>query len=241
MAKASTPNGSSSTSMASSSSVQARTLAWPMRTWICLSKSCIIGIGSAAPPYTPEIETVPPRRTASMAVCRAASRSMPAFFIIGSAIASGSRPAIFCTTSPPGEPCASMPTASMTASAPRPSVSSRTTSPTLPTLLGVVEVERLGAERLDPCEPLRHAVDGDDAMAVADAHPGRHVSDRSGAEHEQRAAVGHVGVLQALPRRRQDVGEEEEPVVGVLVGTLTGRKSANGTRRYSAWPPGTWP
>ena len=49
------------------SSVQARTLAWPIRSWTCLSKSCSIGIGSAAPPYTPEIEIVPPRRTDSIA------------------------------------------------------------------------------------------------------------------------------------------------------------------------------
>ena len=90
--------------------------------------------------------------------------------------------------------------------------------------LGVVEVERLRAERLDAGEPLGHAVDGDDAVAGAHAHAGRHVTDRSGAEDEQRAAVGHVGVLQALPRGRQDVGEEEEPVVGVLVRHLDGQE-----------------
>ena len=59
---------------------------------------------------------MPPRRTASMAVYSAASRSMPAFFIIGSAIMSGSIPANFCTPWATGEPCASMPTASMTES-----------------------------------------------------------------------------------------------------------------------------
>ena len=32
------------------SSVQARTLAWPIRIWTCLSNICIIGSGSAAPP-----------------------------------------------------------------------------------------------------------------------------------------------------------------------------------------------
>ncbi len=50
------------------SSTQRLTLAWPIRSWICLSNIVSIGIGSLWPPYTPIRETVPPRRTASMAV-----------------------------------------------------------------------------------------------------------------------------------------------------------------------------
>lgn len=50
------------------SSLQRRTLAWPMRICTCLSNRVSMGIGSAMPPYTPESEMVPPRRTSSMAV-----------------------------------------------------------------------------------------------------------------------------------------------------------------------------
>ena len=50
------------------SGIQRFTLAWPIRSWICLSNNDIIGIGSAMPPYTPDSETVPPRRTVSIAV-----------------------------------------------------------------------------------------------------------------------------------------------------------------------------
>ena len=49
------------------SSAQRFTLACPIRSWICLSKSVIIGSGSAEPPYTPISEMVPPRRTPSIA------------------------------------------------------------------------------------------------------------------------------------------------------------------------------
>src|SRR3954447_23887808 len=43
------------------------TFAWPIRSWICLSNRVSIGIGSAIPPYTPLRDTVPPRRTMSIA------------------------------------------------------------------------------------------------------------------------------------------------------------------------------
>ena len=61
-----------------------------------------------------------------IAVCRAASRSMPAFSIAGRARASGRKPASLWAVAAADDPCASMPTASMVASAPRPSVRSRT-------------------------------------------------------------------------------------------------------------------
>ena len=50
------------------SSTQCLTLACPIRNWSCLSNIVSIGIGSLCPPYTPISETVPPRRTASIAV-----------------------------------------------------------------------------------------------------------------------------------------------------------------------------
>lgn len=68
VAKPSTPSGSSSVRYGTISSLQRRTLAWPMRSWICLSNMVSIGMGSAMPPYTPDSEMVPPRRTRSIAV-----------------------------------------------------------------------------------------------------------------------------------------------------------------------------
>jgi hypothetical protein len=59
--------GSPSSSRGKISGVQRLTFASPMRSWICLSKSVIIGSGSAMPPYTPLSEIVPPRRTMSIA------------------------------------------------------------------------------------------------------------------------------------------------------------------------------
>ena len=73
-------------------SVHALTFAWPMRIWICLSKSCSMFMGSAVPPYTPLMESVPPRRTVSMHWLRAVSRSTPPFSIAVWAAESGSRP-----------------------------------------------------------------------------------------------------------------------------------------------------
>ena len=49
------------------SATQRFTFGWPIRSCTCLSKSWSIGRGSAAPPYTPSSEIVPPRRTRSMA------------------------------------------------------------------------------------------------------------------------------------------------------------------------------
>ena len=74
------------------SSTQRLTLHWPIRSWICLSDSVSIGIGSAFPPYTPDSETVPLRRTMSIAEYSALSRSTPAFSCCRcAAITDGSR------------------------------------------------------------------------------------------------------------------------------------------------------
>ena len=82
VASPSTPSGSSSPVRSGKMSpTQRLTLAWPMRTVICLSNSVIIGSGSTMPPYTPTIESVPPRRTVSIAACSTDSRSTPAFSI----------------------------------------------------------------------------------------------------------------------------------------------------------------
>jgi hypothetical protein len=44
-----------------------------MRSWICLSNIVSSGSGSASPPYTPDSEIVPPRRTMSIAEYSAVS------------------------------------------------------------------------------------------------------------------------------------------------------------------------
>jgi hypothetical protein len=50
-------------------------------------------------------------------------------------------------------------------------------------------------------------------MAAVRGDPAGHVADRPEAEHADRAAVGDPGVLDRLPRRRQDVGEVDEALV----------------------------
>src|SRR5699024_3786404 len=67
VAKSSTPSGSSSVSSGRTRGTQCCKLAWPIFNVICLSNSVSIGSGSALPPYTPESEMVPPRRTMSIA------------------------------------------------------------------------------------------------------------------------------------------------------------------------------
>jgi len=65
------------------------------------------------------------------------------------------------------------------------------------------------------------------------------VPDWPEAEHDERAAVGNAGVNDALPGGRQDVAEVRAAVVRRTVGELDVGERACGTRRYSAWPPGT--
>jgi hypothetical protein len=51
-----------------------------------------------------------------------------------------------------------------------------------------------------------------DAAMAGDA--GAHVADRAQTQYDERATGGRVGVRDALPRRREDVGQVDEPVVG---------------------------
>ena len=55
-----------------------------------------------------------------------------------------------------------------------------------------------------------------------------HVTDRPGTHHQQRAAVGDVGVLQTPPGGGEHVGEVEEAVVVVLLGHLHRKEVAEG-------------
>jgi hypothetical protein len=75
-----------------------------MRSWICLSNIVSIGSGSASPPYTPDSEIVPPRRTMSIAEYSAVRRSTPALSMTFSPTASGSIPTIVCAIFAPAAP-----------------------------------------------------------------------------------------------------------------------------------------
>ena len=82
-----------------------------------------VGIGSEAPAYTPINESVPPRRTVSIAVVQD-GEAVDAGLLhqLTRATASGRNPVSVCAAFANGEPCASIPTASITESGPRPSV-----------------------------------------------------------------------------------------------------------------------
>ena len=131
----------------------------------------------------------------------------------------GSRLATPMTFSASGLPCASIPTASSTESGPRPPVSSRSASGTLSTASrSMVSAPRARArasrsgDQVDDDDPL-------DALLVR--RRDGELPDRTGAEHRQGAALGHVGVHHALPGGGQDVREVEEPLV-VDVGVVSG-------------------
>ena len=110
------------------SSTQRRTFAWPMRSWICLSNSCSIGIGSVIAAVDADERD---RAAAADDVDREVQRGAGGrcrrsrISLRGDARRAAARrsSARACR---PATPWASMPTASMTASGPRPSVSSRT-------------------------------------------------------------------------------------------------------------------
>jgi hypothetical protein len=64
----------------------------------------IIGMGSIIAEYTPIIEIVPQRRTASTAWYKASNRSTPLVWNILAAAASGKRPAAAWANLPYGDP-----------------------------------------------------------------------------------------------------------------------------------------
>jgi hypothetical protein len=91
-------------------------------------------------------------------------------------------------------------------------------------------------------QALGHAVDADDALDAAvarDAHG--HVADRAEPQHDERAAGWHRGVLERLPRRRQHVGEVDEPVVRTARRHLDRQGVAERHAQVLGLPPGTCP
>ena len=201
------------------SSIQRRTFAWPIFSVTCLSNSCSMlqRVGGAAVDAGER-----DRAAAADEFDRQVERAQPVdagVLISRRATASGSRPASFCAIAAPVAPCASMPTASMTASGPRPPVSSRTASTMS---RRVADVERVHAVRVRRARAAR----------ARDRARSRGSAPRCWAI---RVAISPIGprpitatlppcgslrVLDRLPRGRQDVGEEQEAVVGRAVGHL---------------------
>ena len=113
-----------------------------------------------------------------------------------------------------------MPTASMAESVPRPSVSSRTRS----AIAGVARVVG-DVEHLDPVARASASRSGTRSMPITRAPLWRAIradicpiGPRPKIGH--RPALGNIGVLDRLPRGRQDVGEVEEAFVGRALGHL---------------------
>ena len=100
-------------------------------------------------------------------------------------------------------------------------------------------VEDLGSGRLGHREPLGNALDRDDPLgAEEEGAADRKLADGAGAEDRDRVAGRDVAVLRRHPARREDVGEEEDLLVGrSRRGSSGGPTSAYGTRTYSACPP----
>jgi hypothetical protein len=80
------------------------------------------------------------------------------------------------------------------------------------------EVDDVDALLSDAAQPVLDEVDADDAVAELPADPAGEVADRSEAEHDERPALGDLGVGDPLPGGRQDVGQVGEAVVRGAVG-----------------------
>jgi len=77
----------------------------------------------------------------------------------------------------------------------------------------LAQIQHLDTPRAGPLESFGYQVDRDHPSALVLGDAGGHVADGSKAQHGNRAALGHVGVRDGLPRRGQHVGEVSEPVV----------------------------
>ncbi len=75
------------------------------------------------------------------------------------------------------------------------------------------EIQRFGATSAHPRQPLRDKIDADHALAAVLGDPGGHIPNRPQTEHDQRSTIGHVGIFDALPSRRQHIGEEHEAII----------------------------
>src|SRR5918998_1420753 len=142
------------------------------------------------------MESVPPRRTVSMHWLSAVSRSTPPFSMAVWAAASGSRP----------------PTAGHLANR-------------LGYVVVVAQVQHLGPVATRQLQPLGNEIDAYDPEAFMPGDAGAHQADGPEPEDRHAAALGHPGVLDGLPARRQDVREVHEPLVGhpgALLGDLYG-------------------
>ena len=101
------------------------------------------------------------------------------------------------------------------------------------------DVDRLDAVAGGELESLRDEVDAEDLPGAAvERDATRHLADRSQAEHRQRAAVRHRGVLHRLPGRRQHVGEVEEALVRRPLGHLDGTELRLGHAQELGLGPG---
>jgi hypothetical protein len=85
---------------------------------------------------------------------------------------------------------------------------------------GRVEVEHFDAMARRHVAPFRDRVDGDHACSPMAGDPSAHLADGSEPEDDHRASRRDGGEVDRLPRRWQDVGQEEEAFVGRPVGHL---------------------
>ena len=158
---------------------------------------------------------VPPLRQhmiASRSTCARSVASPTAAFALS----------ITASTLPPA--CASAPTASMQLSGPLPLVIS--IKRVVDVLL--LEVDRLGLALPGHLEALGHGVDGDHPPGAE--HPGaadRELGDRAAAPDGDRVARLDLGVLRGHVAGGEDVGQEDDLLIGQVVGDhLTGPTSA---------------
>ena len=154
---------------------------------------------------------MPPRRASRMAVCSAASRSIPAFSIMGRARASGSSPASFWA--PDGRRRAvRLHTHGVDRGVGAPAVGE-----VVDRHLKVVDrrdVDHLDAVPTRHRQALRHEVQTDHPPGPAVGRDARgHLADRPQPHDDHAAARRDLGVLDGLPRRGQDVREVQVALV----------------------------
>ena len=81
-------------------------------------------------------------------------------------------------------------------------------------VLVLPEVDDFDSPVSGALQPFGDEIDRNDPGAMMLSNPGCHVADRAEPEHDDGSPLRNGGVLDGLPRRRQDIREVDETVVG---------------------------
>ena len=103
----------------------------------------------------------------------------------------------------------------------------------------LLEVDGNRAAGLSHAQTFRKAIDGHDLLgAQKKGAANRHLADRAAAPDRDGIGWFDLALRRGLPAGGENVAKEQDLLVRQAFRTLICVASANGTRRYSACPPG---